>query len=71
MSDRTGRLNDLEVERRQLSADHSLCAGLASLAEVDERHVQKQFGQLSAEMTRRYQHRRDPFRVNITKAAGP
>ena len=39
-------------------------------AEVDERYVQKQLGHASAEMTRRYQRRRDRFRVNLTKAAG-
>ena len=49
---------------------HSLRAGLASSAEVDERYVQKQLGHASAEMTRRYQRRRDRFRVNLTKAAG-
>ena len=49
---------------------HSLRAGLASSAEVDERHVQKQLGHASAEMTRRYQRRRDRFRVNLTKAVG-
>ena len=37
---------------------------------LDERYVQKQLGHASAEMTRRYQRRRDRFRVNLTKAAG-
>jgi hypothetical protein len=32
--------------------------------------VQKQLGHTRAEMTRRYQRRRDRFRVNLTKAAG-
>lgn len=59
-----------EAERRALFAGHSLRAGLASSAEIDERHVQKQLGHASAEMTRRYQRRRDRFRVNLTKAAG-
>ncbi|WP_370906535.1 site-specific integrase [Ensifer sp. WSM1721] len=59
-----------EVERVQKFAGHSLRAGLASSAEVDERHVQKQLGHASAEMTRKYQRRRDRFRVNLTKAAG-
>jgi len=59
-----------ETEREQKFAGHSLRAGLASSAEVDERHVQKQLGHASAEMTRRYQRRRDRFRVNLTKAAG-
>jgi integrase len=47
-----------------------LRAGLASSAEVDERYVQKHLGHASAEMTRRYQRRRERFRVNLTKAAG-
>ncbi|MBP8937594.1 MAG: tyrosine-type recombinase/integrase [Agrobacterium sp.] len=59
-----------KAERGQKFAGHSLRAGLASSAEVDERHVQKQLGHASAEMTRRYQRRRDRFRVNLTKAAG-
>jgi len=59
-----------EGERAEKFAGHSLRAGLASSAEVDERHVQKQLGHASAEMTRRYQRRRDRFRVNLTKAAG-
>lgn len=59
-----------EGERGQRFAGHSLRAGLASAAEVDERYVQKQLGHASAEMTRRYQRRRDRFRVNLTKAAG-
>ena len=62
---------DLPVaDRRALYSGHSLRAGLASSAEVDERHVQKQLGHASAEMTRRYQRRRDRFRVNLTTAAG-
>ena len=59
-----------EAERRALFAGHSLRTGLATSAEIDERHVQKQLGHASAEMTRRYQRRRDRFRVNLTKAAG-
>ncbi|TPL14832.1 site-specific integrase [Mesorhizobium sp. B2-4-9] len=59
-----------EGERAKLFAGHSLRAGLASSAEVDERYVQKQLGHASAEMTRRYQRRRDRFRVNLTKASG-
>ena len=59
-----------EDEREGKFAGHSLRAGLASSAEVDERYVQKQLGHASAEMTRRYQRRRDRFRVNLTKAAG-
>ncbi|MER8501590.1 site-specific integrase [Mesorhizobium sp. M1142] len=59
-----------EGERGQKFAGHSLRAGLASSAEVDERYVQKQLGHASAEMTRKYQRRRDRFRVNLTKASG-
>ena len=59
-----------EKERLALFSGHSLRAGLASSAEVDERYVQKQLGHASAEMTRRYQRRRDRFRINLTKAAG-
>ncbi len=59
-----------EKERAALYSGHSLRAGLASSAEVDERYVQKHLGHASAEMTRRYQRRRDRFRVNLTKAAG-
>ena len=59
-----------EGEREQKFAGHSLRAGLASSAEVDESYVQKQLGHASAEMTRRYQRRRDRFRINLTKAAG-
>ena len=59
-----------EKEQLALFSGHSLRAGLASSAEVDERYVQKQLGHASAEMTRRYQRTRDRFRVNLTKAAG-
>lgn len=59
-----------DAERVKLYSGHSLRAGLASSAEVDESYVQKQLGHASAEMTRRYQRRRDRFRVNLTKAAG-
>ena len=59
-----------DAERLALFSGHSLRAGLASSAEVDERYIQKQLGHASAEMTRRYQRRRDRFRVNLTKAAG-
>ncbi|WP_245418300.1 site-specific integrase [Cohaesibacter haloalkalitolerans] len=68
---RAGIRGDLPGEEREkLFAGHSLRAGLASSAEIDERYVQKQLGHASAEMTRRYQRRRDRFRVNLTKAAG-
>jgi integrase len=59
-----------ERDREQKFSGHSLRAGLASSAEIDERYVQKHLGHASAEMTRRYQRRRDRFRVNLTKAAG-
>jgi integrase len=59
-----------EKDRLALFSGHSLRAGLASSADVDERYIQKQLGHASAEMTRRYQRRRDRFRVNLTKAAG-
>lgn len=59
-----------EKERLALFSGHSLRAGLASSANVDERYVQKHLGHASAEMTRRYQRRRDRFRMNLTKAAG-
>lgn len=59
-----------EAEREKQFAGHSLRSGLASSAEVDERYVQKQLGHSSVEMTRRYQRRRDRFRINLTKASG-
>lgn len=59
-----------DEDRVKLFSGHSLRAGLASGAEIDERYIQKQLGHASAEMTRRYQRRRDRFRVNLTKAAG-
>jgi integrase len=48
----------------------TLCAGLASSAQIEEAHVQKHLGHASAEMTRRYQRKRDRFKINLTKAAG-
>ncbi len=59
-----------EGERRLAFAGHSLRAGLASSAQIEEAHVQKHLGHASAEMTRRYQRKRDRFKVNLTKAAG-
>lgn len=59
-----------EGERRRRFAGHSLRAGLATAAEAEERFVQRHLGHASAEMTRRYQRRRDRFRVNLTRAAG-
>ncbi|MBB5536344.1 site-specific integrase [Rhizobium giardinii] len=59
-----------EGERALLFSGHSLRAGLASSADIEERYVQKQLGHASAEMTRKYQRRRDRFRTNLTKASG-
>lgn len=59
-----------ESERALAFAGHSLRAGLASSAEVEEALVQRQLGHASAEMTRRYRRRRERFRVNLTRASG-
>ncbi|MBM3553377.1 MAG: integrase [Alphaproteobacteria bacterium] len=59
-----------EGERRLAFGGHSLRAGLASSAQIEEAHVQKHLGHASPEMTRRYQRKRDRFSVNLTKAAG-
>ncbi len=59
-----------EGERKRAFGGHSLRAGLASSAQIEEAHVQKHLGHASAEMTRRYQRKRDRFKVNLTKAAG-
>jgi integrase len=59
-----------EIERKMKFAGHSLRAGLATAAAVDERYTQKQLGHASPTMTRRYQRNRERFRVNLTKAAG-
>ncbi|WP_330085198.1 tyrosine-type recombinase/integrase [Methylocystis iwaonis] len=59
-----------EGERRLAFSGHSLRAGLASSAQIEEAHVQKHLGHASADMTRRYQRKRDRFKVNLTKAAG-
>ena len=59
-----------EAKRVKLFSGHSLRSGLASYADVDERHVQKQLGHASPEMTRKYQRKRDRFKINLTKAAG-
>jgi len=64
------RGNLSEHDREKRFAGHSLRAGLASSAEVDERCAQKQLGHASGDMTRRYQRRRDRYRVDLTKAAG-
>jgi integrase len=59
-----------EGERRLAFGGHSLRSGLASSAQIEEAHVQKHLGHASAEMTRRYQRKRDRFTINLTKAAG-
>ena len=59
-----------EGERGLAFGGHSLRAGLASSAQIEEAHVQKHLGHASAEMTRRYQRKRDRFKINLTKAAG-
>lgn len=59
-----------EGTRREAFAGHSLRAGLATAAAVEERHVQNHLGHATVTMTRRYQRERDRFRVNLTKAAG-
>ena len=59
-----------EGERRLAFGGHSLRAGLASSAQIEEAHIQKHLGHASAEMTRRYQRKRDRFTINLTKAAG-
>ncbi len=59
-----------EAERAALFSGHSLRSGLASHAEAADREIQRQLGHASLEMTRRYQRKRDRFRVNLTKAAG-
>ena len=59
-----------EAERIRLFSGHSLRAGLASSAEVDEPHVRKQLGHAFSEMTRRCQRRRERLRGNLIKAAG-
>ena len=59
-----------EGERRLAFGGHSLRAGLASSAQIEEAHVQRHLGHASAEMTRRYQRKRDRFKINLTKAAG-
>jgi integrase len=59
-----------EGERRLAFGGHSLRAGLASSAQIEEAHVQKHLGHATAEMTRRYQRKRDRFTINLTKAAG-
>lgn len=61
------RLNDQEVAR--LVKNTALATGVRGNLSEAERG-EKFAGHASAEMTRRYQRRRDRFRVNLTKAAG-
>ena len=56
-----------EGERKLAFSGHSLRAGLASSAKIEEAHVQRHLGHASAEMTRRYQRKRDRFKVNLTR----
>ncbi len=59
-----------EGERRRRFAGHSLRSGLATAAQAEERFVQHHLGHATVGMTRRYQQRRDRFRINLTRAAG-
>jgi integrase len=59
-----------EGERGLAFAGHSLRAGLATAADVEEALVQRQLGHASPEMTRGYKRRRERFKVNLTKAPG-
>jgi integrase len=59
-----------EADRQHKFSGHSLRAGMSSSVEVEERYVQTQLGHASPTMTRRYQRRRERFRVNLTKATG-
>ncbi len=59
-----------EGERRLAFGGHSLRAGLATAADVEEALVQRQLGHSSADTTRGYKRRRERFRVNLTKASG-
>ena len=54
-----------EGERKLAFSGHSLRAGLASSAKIEEAHVQRHLGHASAEMTRRYQRKRDRFTWSI------
>lgn len=71
LASKAGLGEHLAVGARQSAfAGHSLRAGFASSAEIDEVFVQKHLGHASADMTRRYMRRRDRFRTNLTRAAG-
>lgn len=59
-----------EGDRRLAFAGHSLRAGLATAAEVEEGLIQRRLGHASAKMTRGYQRRHEKFNANLTKAAG-
>ena len=64
------RIDLPEGERRLAFAGHSLRAGLATGADVEEALVQRQLGHASAETTRSYKRRRERFKVNLTRASG-
>ena len=64
------RVELAEDQRHLAYGAHSLRAGLASSAEAEESHIQKQLGHATPQMTRLYQRRRERFRVNLTKASG-
>ena len=64
------RGNLSERDREEKFSGHSSRAGLASSAEIDERYLQKDLGHALAEMTHRYQRRRDRhFRRRFRPAA--
>src|SRR5271155_11393 len=59
-----------EGERRLAFGGHSLRAGLASSAQIEEPPAQKHLAPAAAKRPRRYQRKRDRFTINLTKAAG-
>jgi integrase len=56
--------------RRALFSGHSLRAGFASYAALDERHIQRQLGHASVDTTRLYQRRAERFGAAATKSLG-
>ena len=59
-----------QVEVLRLIAQGKTNHEIAQELVLSERTVQRHLGHATAEMTRRYQRRRDRFRINLTKAAG-
>lgn len=59
-----------ETERLAAFSGHSLRVGLASSVDPDNRHLQKQLGHASPQMTALYRRDRKRFRVNMSRAAG-